>query len=148
MLLCKAADANTPEVSGIFCFTSWSCWVCFSRKCLSLHESTPKLNGYILGPFPILVTRFLEIGREIGNCCIIPLKTKKPQSASQNPYESAFILDFPAGCAAQTPSVPDRAYDVLRWRPGCREEPPGSQDHRCKSRGVQHLGVPVQQLGE
>lgn len=58
------------------------------------------------------------------------------------------IVPFGPGCAAPAPSVPDSAYAVLRWWPGCREEPPGSQNHRCKARGVQHLGVPVQQLGE
>lgn len=37
---------------------------------------------------------------------------------------------------------------MLRWRTGCREEPPGSQNHRRKTRRLQHLGVPVQQLGK
>lgn len=50
-------------------------------------------------------------------------------------------------CAAPPPSVPDSAHAVLRWRPGRREEPPGSQNHRSKAGGVQHLGLPVQQLG-
>lgn len=58
----------------------------------------------------------------------------------------SYLLSWP-GRAASTPSLPDRAHAVLRWRPGRRKEPPGSQDHGRTAGGVQHLGVPVQQLG-
>lgn len=51
------------------------------------------------------------------------------------------------GRAASTPSLLDRAHAVLRRRAGSREEPAGSENHRHKARALQHLGVPVQQLG-
>lgn len=83
-------------------------------------------------------------------CCILQPSGQEVVSrlslSQQVKMKVSYLLSWP-GRAASTPSLPDRAHVVLRWRPGRRKEPPGSQDHGRTAGRVQHLGVPVQQLG-
>uniref|UniRef100_A0A146WGX3 Integrin beta-1-binding protein 1 n=1 Tax=Fundulus heteroclitus TaxID=8078 RepID=A0A146WGX3_FUNHE len=78
--------------------------------------------------------------------CVSWLTLSNVHSAGRRLYSGMSCLLW-TGRAAPAPSLLDSAHAVLRRRPGSREEPAGPENHRHAAGGVQHLGVPVQQLG-